>query len=122
MQVSEWSSLCNHEFCMIMEVNFENRKRNYFAESCHRCPRITLYDNVTKDPLLALDERTCMPARLVFTANGTILMSDLSGDRLVELQWDKQLMKLQMTDWVLNLDLGIVSGMTYLESGSSSLW
>ena len=114
MQISEWSSKCEHEFNPVIEVSFEKDRKRYFAESCYRCPRITLYDAQTKDPILAYDDRNFMPGRLLMR-NGKILMSELSGDSIVELKWDQDQMKLLPTGRMLNVDLGLVTGMTYLK-------
>ena len=114
MQISEWASKCDHEFNAVIEVSFGKGRKRYFAESCYRCPRITLYDAQTKAPILAYDDRNFMPGRLV-NRNGKILMSELSGDRIVELQWDQDQMKLLPTGRMMNVDLGLVTGMTYLK-------
>ncbi len=52
MQIAEWTSPCNHEFCVVTDVSFtrSGTPQVYYVESCNRCQRITFYDTVSKEP------------------------------------------------------------------------
>ncbi len=56
-----------------------------------------------------------MPARMTTTSNDDVIVSDLGGDKLFGMAWDASTKTLNPTGWELHLDVGIVSGLAYVE-------